>query len=179
MTEDPGSTSLNVAVVDRDPRWREDVPDAGALVRRAAGALFAHRLSLLADGMSPPLEVAVVLADDALLRTLNRDHRGQDRPTNVLSFGNPEAVVVPGQPRLLGDVVLARETVLREAAEQGKPAGHHLMHLVVHGLLHLLGYDHDETVRAAEMEALEIAVLAELGVSDPYVIGAAPREPAA
>ncbi|MEE8536338.1 MAG: rRNA maturation RNase YbeY, partial [Kiloniellales bacterium] len=88
-------------------------------------------------------------------------------------------VVAPGQPRLLGDVVLARETVLREAAEQGKPAGDHLMHLVVHGLLHLLGYDHDVARRAGEMEALETAVLAELGIPDPYVIGETPRGPVA
>ena len=176
MTEDPGSTSLNIAVVARDPRWREDVPEAEALARRAARALFDHP----AAGRRPdgPLEVAVVLADDALLRKLNREHRGVDRPTNVLAFGDGGAVVAPGQPRLLGDVVLARETVLREAAEQGKPAGHHLMHLVIHGLLHLLGYDHDRAGRAREMEGLEVAVLAQLGVADPYVIGEAPREAA-
>ena len=173
MTDDPGSTSLNIAIIARDTRWRVAVPDARSLVRRAAEGLFGH---LPADTRpSGPLEVAVMLADDALLRALNRDHRGQDRPTNVLAFGDSDSVVAPGQPRLLGDVVLARETVLREAAEQGKPAGDHLMHLVVHGLLHLLGYDHDVARRAGEMEALEIAVLAELGVPDPYE---APREPA-
>ena len=177
MTDDPGSTSLNLAIAARDSRWRVAVPNARALVRRAAEGLFGHLPAVARP--SGPLEVAVVLADDALLRELNRDHRGQDRATNVLAFGGPDAVVAPGQPRLLGDVVLARETVLREAAEQGKPAGDHLMHLVVHGLLHLLGYDHDVARRAGEMEALEIAVLAELGIPDPYVIGETPREPAA
>ena len=174
MTEDPGSTSVDIAVVARDPRWRLAAPGAEALARRAAEAVFRHLAGR--PGLEGPLEAAVVLADDALLRDLNRTYRGRDRPTNVLSFGDPDAMKMPGEmpgempggPKLLGDVVLARETLVREAAEQGKPLGHHLTHLVVHGVLHLLGYDHDAEPRAGEMETLEAAILAELGIADPY-----------
>ena len=166
MTEDPGSTSVDIAVVARDPRWRLAAPGAEALARRAAEAVFRHLAGR--PGLEGPLEAAVVLADDALLRDLNRTYRGRDRPTNVLSFGGPDAMEMPGGPRLLGDVVLARETLVREAAEQGKPLGHHLTHLVVHGVLHLLGYDHDAEPRAGEMETLEAAILADLGIADPY-----------
>ena len=175
MTEDPGSTSVDIAVVARDPRWRSVAPGAEALARRAAEAVFRHLAGcsdLGRPGLGGPLETAVVLADDALLRDLNRTYRGQDRPTNVLSFGDSEAMKVPGEvpggPKLLGDVVLARETLVREAAEQGKPLDHHLTHLVVHGVLHLLGYDHDAEPRAGEMETLEVAILADLGIADPY-----------
>ena len=173
MTEIPGNTSLDIAVVARDPRWRAVAPGAAALARRAATAVFRR----LADrpGLAGALETTIVLADDALLRDLNRAYRGLDRSTNVLSFaaaaGTGDAagdVVLPGQPRLLGDVVLARQTLVREAAEQGKALEDHLAHLVVHGVLHLLGYDHDAQARAGEMEALEIAILADLGVADPY-----------
>ena len=166
MTEDPGSTSVDIAVVARDPRWRLAAPGAEALARRAAEAVFRHLAGR--PGLEGPLEAAVVLADDALLRDLNRTYRGRDRPTNVLSFGDPDAIETPGGPKLLGDVVLARETLVREAAEQGKPLDHHLTHLVVHGVLHLLGYDHDAEPGAAEMETLETAILADLGIADPY-----------
>lgn len=114
--------------------------------------------------------VGVVLTDDAEQRRLNRDYRGQDKPTNVLSFAlaGPGETPPPGAPLLLGDVVLARETVAREAAEQQKPLADHLQHLVVHGVLHLLGYDHENDTEAAIMEKSEVAILARLGVPDPY-----------
>jgi len=112
----------------------------------------------------------VVLADDLLVRRLNREYRGQDQATNVLSFvgldGPPE--VQPEMPQLLGDVVLARETILREAREQNKSPGDHLSHMVVHGVLHLLGFDHETEAQADLMEAVECAVLAGLGIADPY-----------
>jgi probable rRNA maturation factor len=114
--------------------------------------------------------VGIVLTDDAEQQRLNRDYRGQDKPTNVLSFaltdsGDP---VAPGMPVLLGDIVLAFETVAREAAEQDKPLADHLRHLVVHGALHLLGFDHENAAEAAIMEAREAAILRRLGVPDPY-----------
>jgi probable rRNA maturation factor len=125
-----------------------------AAARRAAGALG-------------PCEVAVAFADDARVRELNRDFRGKDKPTNVLSFPAPATPGMPG-PRALGDIVLARETVAAEAAADGKPLEHHIRHLVVHGFLHLLGYDHETDADADRMEGLESEVLAALGVADPY-----------
>ncbi|HEX8374556.1 MAG TPA: rRNA maturation RNase YbeY, partial [Geminicoccaceae bacterium] len=118
----------------------------------------------------PPVEVSVLLADDAHVRELNRVWRGVDKPTNVPSFPARE----PGEPwpaegpAHLGDVAVALETVLREAAAEGKAPGDHLAHLVVHGTLHLLGHDHDADAEADAMEALEVRVLAGLGVADPY-----------
>ena len=113
---------------------------------------------------------------------LNQSYRGRNGPTNVLSFSNmdedgpPPSPLSgdsgPGEsmprPRLLGDIVLARQTVLREAAEQDKTPQAHTMHLLIHGFLHLLGYDHESEAEAEEMEALEIAILADLDVADPY-----------
>ena len=107
-------------------------------------------------------ELSVVLSDDAHVRVLNRDYRGKDAPTNVLSFPMPE------HTGLLGDVVLARETLAREARAQAKRFEDHLTHLLVHGVLHLLGFDHDNDADANAMEAREVAVLARLGIDNPY-----------
>jgi len=111
-------------------------------------------------------ELSVVLTDDEEQRELNRDWRGKDASTNVLSFPQIE----PFAPvfGILGDITLARETVTREAEELGKPFDHHFTHLVVHGFLHILGYDHIEEDEALQMEALETHILAELGIDDPY-----------
>jgi probable rRNA maturation factor len=119
----------------------------------------------LAD--AAPGIVSIVLTDDAEQRRLNRTWRGADAPTNVLAFPLAGAAP-PGAPVLLGDVVLAFETVAREAAEQKKPLADHLRHLVVHGVLHLLGFDHRTDTEAAIMEARETEILAGLGVPDPY-----------
>lgn len=113
-------------------------------------------------------ELSVVLSDDAHVRDLNRDYRGKDKPTNVLSFPAELDMDIPGAPRMLGDIVLALETVQREALEQSKTAEAHLTHLSVHGLLHLLGYDHIEEEEAQQMEALEVRLLADLGIANPY-----------
>lgn len=107
-------------------------------------------------------ELSIALSDDAQVRALNRDYRGKDKPTNVLSFPMPE------DSGLLGDVVLARETLEREAAEQGKTFADHLTHLVVHGVLHLYGFDHQNDTDAADMEAREVRALAQLGIDNPY-----------
>jgi probable rRNA maturation factor len=152
------------------------LPGAGALGRRACFAAFAAAAPALPA--KRPLELTLVLADDATVRRLNRTHRGMDKPTNVLSFGHSwdrpawhGPALPPSAPMMLGDVVLARETVAAEAADQGKALADHFVHLTVHGVLHLLGYDHARTADAEMMEALEIAVLAGLGVGDPYRSG--------
>lgn len=117
-------------------------------------------------GPRTPVEISLLLTDDAAVRELNRSWRGYDKPTNVLSF--PSTMPSVGKARHLGDIVLAYETVAREAREEGKPLAHHVTHLVVHGVLHLIGYDHETDEEADEMEAIEIAALARLGIPDPY-----------
>lgn len=114
-------------------------------------------------------EIAIALSSDAVVRALNATHRMKDKATNVLSFPAPPGMpVAPGSPRFLGDIVLAVETVMREAGEQSLPPTHHLQHLVVHGLLHLLGFDHQTDAEAERMERLETVILARLGIPDPY-----------
>lgn len=132
------------------------------LATRAAEAAVAA-----SPGPADDLEATLLLTDDAAVRELNRLWRGIDRPTNVLSF--PAEVETPaGEPRHLGDVALAFETVAREAAGEGKSVADHMAHLVVHGLLHLLGRDHETEGEAEEMERIEVAALAALGIADPY-----------
>lgn len=132
------------------------------------GIETAARLALA--GQAGPVAIDITLTDDAEQRRLNRTYRGKDTPTNVLAFpgADPDLPLPPGAPRILGDVVLALSTIRREADEQQKPFADHLRHLVVHGVLHLIGYDHEEPAAASEMEMREIAILAVLGVPDPY-----------
>ncbi|MGF9693549.1 rRNA maturation RNase YbeY [Rhizobium sp. 0TCS1.26] len=115
-----------------------------------------------------PSELSLVFTGDAAIREINAEWRGQDKPTNVLSF--PAFPVLPGKMPgpMLGDIVIARETVEREAIDLDKPFDEHLTHLLVHGFLHLFGYDHIETDEAETMESLETRILATLGLSDPY-----------
>ncbi|MCB1883835.1 MAG: rRNA maturation RNase YbeY [Geminicoccaceae bacterium] len=163
MDEDASGT-IEVAV--EAPGWALAVTDPEGACRRAAEAA----LALLPETLRARAEIAVLLADDARVRDLNRDWRGKDAPTNVLSFPNLDGLDdLPGAvPVVLGDVVLALETVCREAGEQGKPAAAHLSHLVVHGVLHLLGHDHAGDDEAEAMEALERRLVGGLGYPDPY-----------
>jgi probable rRNA maturation factor len=142
-------------------RWSA-IADAEALAQRAVDAVFAAASLPESD-----FEISILLADDAAVRDLNRTWRGQDKPTNVLSFpANPQPGA-PG-PRSLGDIALAFETVAAEAQAEGKALADHAAHLIVHGVLHLLGYDHETEAEADEMEALEVNALALLGIADPY-----------
>ena len=149
------------------PAWREVL----ARVGRAAAPVLAATLT--AEGTLTPAEIAVLLADDAAVRDLNRDWRGKDARTNVLSFASwwdddcppPPA---PGAPLLLGDLALALQTLIAEAAAEGKTIADHFAHLTLHGVLHLLGHDHRDAADALDMETLEIRLLAEIGVADPY-----------
>ncbi|TMJ78344.1 MAG: rRNA maturation RNase YbeY [Alphaproteobacteria bacterium] len=166
--EPPGR--LSVTVVEEDGDWS----GFGALneaIRQAAAALARHGLMSVAPGS----EASVVLGSDALVRRLNRTYRGKDAATNVLSFPfqRPPGAG-PEEGAYLGDVVLAAETVQLEADERGIERKQHLQHLVVHGLLHLLGYDHDTDSEAEAMERLEVDILATIGVSDPYAAAAVP-----
>ncbi len=149
--------------------WLTDLPDAAAIATRVADRVEAGVRSLPAAA-----EVSLLLCDDGTGRRLNRQWRARDAATNVLSFPAADAddlaagVPVGDRPLLLGDVVLAHGVVRREAAAQGKPLADHFSHLLVHGLLHLLGFDHETDNDAAVMEPLEIDILAGLGIADPY-----------
>lgn len=115
-------------------------------------------------------ELSLVFADDDMVQGLNLEWRGKDKPTNVLSFPADD-FDIPEAPRMLGDVILALQTVRLEAIEQNKDFNHHLAHLIIHGVLHLLGHDHIEDEDAVVMEALEVELLAGLNIQNPYVIG--------
>ncbi|MDH6231008.1 putative rRNA maturation factor [Mesorhizobium soli] len=135
-----------------------------ALAQRAVGAALAE------TGADAPMgtELSLVFSDDAHIQVLNAEWRGKDKPTNVLSF--PAFPTKPGQPLppMMGDIILAAETVDREAALEGKLREHHITHLVIHGFLHLMGYDHETDAEAEEMEGLERRALARLAIPDPY-----------
>lgn len=140
--------------------------DPSAFLRQAVDLAMAHHQST-AD--TQPASIAIAFSDDGRVAQLNGRFRGKDRATNVLSFpdGTP-AGPEPDSPIHLGDLALALETVLREADAQKKSKKAHATHLVVHGVLHLLGYDHDNEDTALEMETIERHILAELGIGDPY-----------
>lgn len=146
-----------------DPRWQ--AADLPGLAERAA------RASLHGVGLDPnAYELAVLGCDDSRIATLNADFRGKPVATNVLSWPSNDLVPgdMPEEPEL-GDIAIAFDTCEREATQQGKPLANHVTHLLVHGVLHLLGYDHLEEEEAEEMERLERQILATLGLPDPYL----------
>ncbi|GLQ20770.1 rRNA maturation RNase YbeY [Algimonas porphyrae] len=148
-THRPG---LTIEIARLDAAW----PDIDDLIRPAVQAALST--------VDAPLlgELSIVLSDDDKVRTLNRDFRGRDKPTNVLSFP------MPPETAMMGDVVLARETIAREAREQGKSFPNHFVHLLIHGVLHLQGFDHEADQDAADMEAREVRALACLSIDNPY-----------
>ena len=158
--------NLEVDVAEPSPLWTEALPGARGLCRDAARAAY-HR----EPGAPPDAEVSIVLANDEFVRGLNRDYRNQDKATNVLSFPAGPGTQPENAIRLLGDIVVAYETAAGEASSEGKTLGDHLCHLVVHGMLHLLGHDHRTAPVAKAMEKLEIDVLAGFGIASPYEDG--------
>ena len=152
----------NVEIVESSPLWRA-LPGIEKLARRAIEASIKASRARILDGA----EVSVQLADDAQIRALNARWRGVDKPTNVLSFAASTPAKIAAAP-MLGDIVMAFETAEREAVEEGKTLSDHAVHLVVHGFLHLLGFDHQIAAEADRMEALETGILAKLGIADPY-----------
>jgi probable rRNA maturation factor len=165
-----------VAEADISEEWdsRTDWP---ALILRAAGAAVSHsRFAALADN-AIPVEISFKLTDDAEVQALNRDYRAKDKPTNVLSFPMIDPAILADAIEgddvefLLGDVVLAHGVCAREAGERGIAMAAHATHLLVHGTLHLLGYDHETSEADADaMEAVERRALAALGIADPYTL---------
>jgi probable rRNA maturation factor len=150
---------LNIEISRNSDGW------PAALDARADQAVRAA-LALSKAKITGAAELSLVLTDDAEQQVLNRDWRGIDKATNVLSF--PQIEPFGPVSGLLGDIIVARETLEREAAEQGVSLEDHFTHLVVHGFLHLLGYDHMDDDEALAMEGLETQILASLGVADPY-----------
>ncbi|MGD9542755.1 MAG: rRNA maturation RNase YbeY [Methylocystis sp.] len=147
---------VNVAA----PAWRQ-VADLEDLAEACARQSLAESGAVLA----PECELSVTFCDDAAIRKLNADWRDKDQPTNVLSFPTPGPL--GGKP-LLGDIIVAYETVAREAEEQAKPLRAHTAHMIAHGFLHLIGYDHETAAEAERMEALERRIATALGLPDPY-----------
>ena len=148
--------NLDISIDDRE--WRA-VPNLRKLARMAVSAVL------------PDEDVAIGLlfTSDARIAEMNGQWRGKPGPTNVLSFPVPAETPLPaGEPRPLGDIVLAYGVISREALAQKKPVAHHVTHLIVHGVLHLLGYDHENDDEAGAMEAREIMILSELGMGNPY-----------
>ncbi len=154
--------SLIVDVSVEEPRWSA-VDDLPGLAERVIAAASAEAGAAL----PPDCEVSCLFCDDQTIRALNAQWRGKDQPTNVLSFpaGGSE---IPGAAALLGDIVLAYETVEREASAENKPLAGHVTHLLVHGFLHLIGHDHEDAAEAEAMEALESRTMIRLGCADPY-----------
>ena len=189
--EDEGDTRIWLDIVREAGDWAMLEPvEALATAAAVAVAQLSHSpaADLVAGSTASPrtrgnrsrrisrphrqLDVCLVLADDDTVRALNRDYRGKDKPTNVLSFPAPAAprrAAGYDGPCFLGDIVIAAETLAREAADDGIAPAHHFQHLVIHGLLHLLGHDHETDVEAVVMEALEVRALASLGVPSPYL----------
>jgi probable rRNA maturation factor len=162
------SCVLVVDVVFDDGDW-SCLPDVEALVASVARAVSQRSELKVSDTAA-----TLALSSDAVVARLNGTYRGKPRPTNVLSFPAPPlplGVVTLGEPRALGDIILALETVLGEARELGISPEHHVQHLTLHGLLHLLGYDHESDDDATTMETLETDILATLGIGDPYAMG--------
>ena len=160
--------------IESDEEW-DSSTDWSLLVRRAAeSALAESAFPQLVSG-ARAVEISVRLTSDEEVRALNSEWRGKDKPTNVLSFPMTEAHELgnangEGPELMLGDIVLARGVCEREAAEKSVPVETHATHLLVHGTLHLLGYDHHDDDEAADMESREVRALARLGIDDPYEV---------
>ncbi|MCB8840817.1 rRNA maturation RNase YbeY [Aurantimonas sp. VKM B-3413] len=157
---------LTVALSVECPAWA-----AAGLgdIERLAQETFAAAAARLGLPETLTSEIALTLADDETVRGVNAEWRDKDRPTNILSF--PMADLGPGEPPgpLMGDLILAHETVAREAREEDKAFADHFRHLLVHGFLHLMGFDHAEDAEADVMEAHEVAILQGFGIADPYL----------
>lgn len=161
--------AIDLAITVEDAAWTEVLADAEARVETAVRAAVAGARGDGAGAVfaAAAYELGVVLSDDARVRALNRDWRGRDEPTNVLAFEAGEAPPA-GAPWQLGDVVVAFATTRAEAKAGGRVLADHLAHLVVHGVLHLFGYDHGTDAEAERMETLETGILSGLDVADPY-----------
>lgn len=162
------AASPTIDILTAQAAWTRALPSAAAVCRRAARAAWAKGASAKLRQNAASAEMAIVLTSDAAIRKLNAAYRKKDKPTNVLSFPAGDRPLGGPGGLILGDVVIAYATVVKEAKEGHKSLKDHLSHMVVHGVLHLLGYDHENTPDAVTMERLETKILSELGIADPY-----------
>jgi probable rRNA maturation factor len=157
------NAGVTIDILVEAGQWPDEA-ELAVIARRAVDGVLAE----IGAAPSTRSELSVVFTDDAHIRSLNAGWRGKDRPTNVLSFPAFPASAGEALPPMLGDVVLAAETLAAEARNEGKPLADHMMHLIVHGILHLIGYDHETDAEAEEMEQAEQRILANLAIPDPY-----------
>jgi probable rRNA maturation factor len=164
------ATEINIDINCDNDRWHEVIPDIDLMIERTCKSV------INATGIqkfAKVIEVSVMLADDNFVQDLNKEYRGKDNPTNVLSFPSEEFTAGDYEQAdefvMLGDIAIALETIEREAIEQDKDIKDHLTHMVVHGTLHLLGYDHIEDEEAEDMEGLEVKILEDMEIENPYL----------
>ena len=174
MTEDPcPAFKLSVDVTIKDPAWLDAVPPLKSLAGEVTCEVLGNRAAWChwPEGeITGPVEVSFCFGDDEFVRALNKKFRAKDKTTNVLSFPVEDSFPAPvGEPLALGDIVLASGVVNAEARKDGIPVRDHTTHLLVHGLLHLLGFSHENEDQAERMEALEIEVLGGFGIANPYL----------
>ena len=186
MTDLPFTVDLALSV--QDDAWLSLFPDIEACSQKivlTALTMLVDEFELERSTLSekPVVEISLVFTSDAAIRELNRDYRGKNQATNVLSFPDTPLdnsslndALSTGEPLMFGDIVMARETVLAEAEKQNKTVADHMAHLLIHGVLHLAGYDHIEENEANEMEQFEIAILQELNVANPYILSDRPLQ---
>lgn len=162
-------SGVNIEINCQNDAWQKDLPEIDAIIKRACiNTLNMVEITDYADN----IEISVLLTDNEQIQELNNEYRGKDKPTNVLSF--PSQKLAAGEYEdlegnvILGDLIFGLEIIKQEAEEQEKTLEHHLSHLVVHGTLHLIGYDHINDTDAQEMENIEIDILEEMGVDNPY-----------
>lgn len=158
---------VEIDILIDEPQWSK----ARLGVKTMFPLVLETACKALPQKIGAPIEVTVTLASDKQIKILNRDHRGKNKPTNVLSFPlwDDRSEIPRGKDAVpVGDIIIAYETMAREAVEQGKTLKAHTTHMLVHGFLHLLGYDHMNDTEAEEMEALEVKILKKLGIKDPY-----------
>ena len=168
------------SILQEENCWQGTLMPDRSTLNRIVAASLSHILSELdldAPPASPGIEISFLFSDDTHIQILNKEYRGKNQPTNVLSFPqtelstqNLQETLLFQEPLLLGDIALAEETIKREATEQNKPFRNHLIHLIVHGVLHLVGYDHIEEDEAELMESLEIEILKKFDINNPYTI---------
>jgi probable rRNA maturation factor len=168
-----GSITPRLALDIEDARWNAALPNAAELISKAVSVALAD---IATNGRT--VEVGIRLVDDGTIQALNRDWRGRDKPTNVLSFplGDAGPVTDPDFPWLIGDIVMSYDTVMAEAIRDSKPLEHHVVHLAIHATLHLIGHDHEDEDEAQAMEAAEVLLLEGLGIPDPYAALISPYE---
>lgn len=168
MTNENNEFEIDITI--SEPEWGQSFIDVEEIAREAMDITL--RMAVLPRIIEDkPLEASIVLANDDLIQVLNREYRKMDKPTNVLSFASLDSKdpVPASGPFPIGDVILSYQTIDREAKEQGKFFKDHFIHMVVHGTLHLVGYDHQTEDEATNMETLEIRILEKMNVQNPYM----------